>query len=267
MEQVCQEIGMPVEATEKLLSLQAALPDFPERQLLRREQDWEAGLSAVKRRLGEDLGGFKMLLSMLRCALDAWDDYQRLKLSRQVYRDTMACFSRFVREHQNTYGEYGFDREWWTVRQVSCRLFRIGALEYELTAQAGQPVISLHIPSDVRLLPPLLRDSYRDARRLLGAAFPKYQDKPMVCSSWLLSPALQGLLSADSHILQFQKSFQITPAPCPDDSFFTWVFQTDSRDLEALPERTALQRNLKAFLRNGGQFFNGYGVLMQDPFQ
>ena len=267
MEELCRGIHMPEEVTEILLRFHRDPAFSPELTALTREEAWETGLAHLRKALGDDPGGFKMLCCMLRCALDARKTYRSLGLSEEIYYDTMGCFSRFVREHRESYGSYGFDRGFWTVRQVSCRLLRIGQLEYELIRLEGYPVISLHIPTDVRLLTPLLRQSWEDAMTLLGRVFPEYENAPVYCHSWLLSPTLAELLPPESNIRKFQASFAVTPLDTPCTGVIQWVFKNPTLPPDQYPENTSLQRKLKAFLLAGGTFADAKGFLIPDPFR
>lgn len=262
MEQLCRRIHMPEEVTQTLLSLRCD----PDLHKLTWEETWQEGLEELRNALGEDPNGFRELYCMLRCALDAKETYVALGLSEEIYYDTMGCFSRFVREHQESYGCYGFDRGFWTVRQISCRLFRIGQLEYELIRLNGVPTVSLHIPTDTVLRPELLRKSWLDARAVLGRVFPEYAEAPCYCHSWLLSPTLRQLLPPTSNILKFQQSFTITPIDVPSQGFLQWVFKNPGLPTEDLPENTGLQRRLKAFLLSGGTFVDAKGYLIAEPF-
>ena len=263
MEALCRRIGMPEGVTQRLLAMADPLPDL---RKLTMEETWEEGLQEVNAALGEDPDGMKMLRCMLQCALDARGEYRRLGISEEIYFHTMGCFSRFVGEHLASYGRYGFDRSFWTVRQVSARLFRMGELEYELIRLDGKPVISLHIPTDIRLRTPLLRSSVEQAREVLARAFPEYAHAPMFCRSWLLSPALSELLPPDSNILAFQRSFRITPLPTPSTGVILWVFKNPRLSPADYPEKTTLQRNLKAYLRSGRIFPDASGFLVEEPF-
>lgn len=235
---LCDRIHMPEEVTKIVLS--------PEK--------------------GEESLGFHTLTEHLLQACKAWETYQKLGLSEAVYLDTMACFSRFVREHKVSFGHYGFDRGFWTTRQTGCKLFRIGMLEYELLEESGIKAVSIHIPSDADLSLPLLRSSYENARALIERTFPEFTDVPWVCGSWLLSPDLKALLPAESKILQFQKSFTLIQTPISDD-YKEWVYKREDIPTQELPENTTLQRNLKAFLLTGNPFHNGEGKLIADPFR
>lgn len=220
--------------------------------------------------LSDDKGdkslGFQVLTDHLLRACDCWEEYQRLGISEEIYIATMACFSRFVGEHMVSFGCYGFDRDFWTTRQISAKLFRIGQLEYELLEEQGERKISLHIPSDCKLHTALLRQSYLQAKALISKTFPDFADVPYVCGSWLLSPNLKDFLPESSNILKFQQSFTLTDVYAEPD-FKEWVFKrTDIPDSD-LPEDTSLQRKVKAFLLSGGIFLSGEGILISDPFQ
>lgn len=261
MEQLCRNIHMPEEVTRQLISLHSTLEVYPCLPLLMEEPSWEEGLRQLKDALGEDPGGMKRLCCMLRCAMKAKETYNRLGISEAIYTATMGAFSRFVREHKESYGCYGFDRGRWTPRQVSAKLFRIGQLEYELTTLDGEKAVSLHIPTDVDLRPEVLRPSVREGLAELYRLFPEYEGKHVFCHSWLLSPLLKDFLPAGSNILQFQKLFVITADELPGNDILLWVFKNPKLPKEDLPENTGLQRKLKAFFRSGGQFTEGHGIL------
>ncbi len=176
-------------------------------------------------------------------------------LPHDIWIATMKCFSRFVGEYKSSYGSYGFDRGFWTVRQINARLFRIGELEYEIREDSN--VIDLHIPSDARLQMQLLDDSVRLAKQFLKQWFPDQADAPMECESWLLAPALKGLLSETSHILQFQNAFEIMSTDPDAMDVLEWVFglaggQQKDMQLQELPEKTSLQKCMKQHLLRGG---------------
>lgn len=261
MEQLCRKINMPEEVTRKLVDIHRTLEVFPCLELLTREETWSQGLEQLREALGEDPGGFKRLCCMLRCALKAKTEYDRLGISEQIYVDTMAAFSRFVREHQESYGCYGFDRGSWTPRQVSCRLFRIGQLEYEMTTLDGVGAVSLHIPTDVDLRPEVLRPSVQEGLAEFYRLFPEYAGKKVWCHSWLMSPQLKELLPEISNILRFQELFDIEPVGIPGNDVLLWVFKNPRLPREEYPENTSLQRKLKHFFLNGGQFLEGKGYL------
>lgn len=261
MEQLCRKIKMPNEVTQKLVEIHSTLEVFPCLDLLMQEETWPEGLEQLKADAGEDPGGMKRLCCMLRCALNAKAEYDRSGIPEEIYIDTMAAFSRFVREHMDSFGCYGFNRFFWTTRQVSCKLFRIGQLEYELTTLDGAPVVSLHIPTDVDLRPEILRPSVQEGLAQLYRIFPEYAPKAVYCHSWLLSPQLKEFLPEDSNILRFQEMFDIDPEEIPGTDVLLWVFKNPKLPKEDYPENTSLQRKLKQFFLSGGQFLEGKGYL------
>jgi len=261
MEQLCRKIHMPEEITTQLAELHRTLEYDPCLNLLMEEATWSEGLSQLKQVLGDDPGGFKQLCCMLRCAMGAKAEYDRLGIPEQIYVDTMGAFSRFVREHMQSYGSYGFDRGSWTTRQVSCTLFRIGQLEYEMTTLKGEPIVSLHIPTDVDLRPEVLIPSMRAGLAEFYRLFPEYEGKPVWCHSWLLSPMLREFLPEQSNILRFQELFDITADTVPGRDVLLWVFKNPKLPVEQYPENTSLQRKLKQFFRSNGQFLEGRGFL------
>ena len=261
MEQLCRKINMPDEVTETLTALHATMEELPCLELIMQETHWNDGLEQLKEVLGEDPGGMKRLCCMMRCALKAKANYDRLGIPEEIYVATMAAFSRFIREHRESYGSYGFDRGSWTTRQVSCKLFRIGQLEYEMTTVEGVPVISLHIPTDVDLQPEVLRPSVKDGLDTFYRLFPACHGRKVFCHSWLLSPLLKDYLPEYSNILRFQELFDIAPEGIPGKDVLLWVFKNPRLPKEEYPEDTSLQRKLKQFFLEGGQFLEGYGWL------
>lgn len=261
MEQLCRSINMPDAVTQTLLEIHSTLDVFPCLELLMQEDTWPEGLAQLKAALGEDPGGMKRLCCMLRCALTIKREYDRLGISEKIYVDTMSAFSRFVREHRESYGSYGFDRGFWTTRQVSGKLLRIGQMEYELTTLDGEAVISLHIPTDVDLRPDVLRPSMKEGLAELYRIFPECEGRKVYCHSWLLSPLLKDLLPETSNILRFQELFDIMPDSTPGRDVLLWVFKNPRLPKENYPENTSLQRKLKQFFLNGGEFLEGKGYL------
>ena len=264
LENLCHDIALPKEVTAKVLALNETISAPCHK--LRQEQTWEEGLRELEAALAPDPDGFGMLTCQLRCAVESLADFQALGFSREIYVDTMKCFSRFVGEHLISFGRYGFDRGFWTVRQISAKLVRIGVLEYEVVVdEEGQKAVSIHIPSDAQLEKELLRQSWLDAKKLLISAFPEYADAPWGCGSWLLAPVLQQMLPENSRILTFQSGFTVLKT-YPDPEFKEWVYKRVDIPDEDLPEDTSLQRKLKAYLLAGNAFHSGMGMLKENPY-
>lgn len=228
---------------------------------------------------GGDPDGTLMLTVSVEAVVLAHAEYRRHGIPDEVFVATMGCFPRFVAEHEASYGHYGFDREWWTWRQLSLRLFRLGELEFEyadrpedlfLAKYAGiengssvSRQINIHIPSDAKLTPEACAESLRQARAFTERYFPDWSDAPMTCESWLLSPALPRLLPADSNIVRFQRMFDIIGVEPESEAWREWVFRRNPAPIAELPEDTSLRRAVKSHLLNGGAIGSGVGVLRE----
>lgn len=189
-----------------------------------------------------------MLSVQLTLALRAREEYRAKGIPESVFFDTMAFAARFVKAHKKEHGDYAFTWGWWFVRQLSLREFRIGALEYELTGEG----ISIHIPSDARLDERSVRESLARCQSFLREFFPDYADAEFYCDSWLLSPVLKELLPQSSNILFFQSLFE-RDSSRESRALLEWVYPGFSGEDKDLPENTALQRAIKAYLLSGGK--------------
>lgn len=268
--ELCEKLDMPQEITEQVLEFDSQFDYGAINHLMKKlfaEEEWEEGRTEIKRALGEDSMGIGMLTCMLKCSLKTYDNYCNLGINEQIYIDTMKCFTRFIEEHKVSYGSYGFDRDFWTVRQIAGKLFRVGELEYELRNVKGQRFISIHIPSDARVKKQLLAKSYDDARQLQEQVFPEYGKAEMKCESWLLAPALQKLLPEDSNILEFQRAFELEEVVEDRNDVMEWVFKNPHLSLEEAPEDTFLQRKMKQYLLQGGKVGIAFGKLKEPGFR
>lgn len=258
-------IGLPDEAVRRLEAAAPAvrLSDFEEE--LAGMMDIAAAEAAYRRlcaRLPGDDGCWAMLLCQLECARRDAGRYRALGMGMDVFADTMKCFSRFLRECAEKNGRMFFDRGWWTYRQLSMRIFRLGQLEYELREEGGAPFVSLHIPSDADLSPAAVDDSLARADAFFAAHAPAYARARRGCESWLLSPALRPYLPEGSRIRAFQDRFEILEEERTSRGFMEWLFRAaEDADPASLPERTRLQRGVKRLLLEGGGVGSARGVL------
>lgn len=223
---------------------------------------------------GRDPDGMQILALYLAAACRTREKYRMMCIPDEIFRDTMGCFSRFLREAKARSGRFIFDRAFWAWRHLACRLFRLGTLEFEYRAAGadeplpsgigpGTPVLSVHIPSDARLSDDALPGSYGQADEffaLHGPALCKSgMPRAVLCGTWLLSPALRALLSPDSGISRFGRDYNIYAADTDSESFYLWLFG-GKKPLALLPRQTSLQRAVAAHLEQGGYIGSGYGI-------
>ena len=210
------------------------------------------GLQEICAHLGEDPDGFRMLWVALHLACEAWGEYERRGISREVFAATMGFIPRFLRTSLQQQGDYRFTWGWWFWRQLSLVEFRLGCLEYELVEEPdGTREISLHIPSDADLSPASVDASFAAFRAFLQGQFPDWQKEKWVCVSWMMSPALEHLLDEGSNILAFQRRFETVHVNEDFEGALDWVFPTHREIDETMPEDTSLQRRMKAWLLAG----------------
>ncbi len=267
---IVKKIELQDEIVNKVLKTDAVL-DYKELRpyitLLNRRDTWDEGVDKLKKALGEDPEGIKMLTVMLHCGEQVHDKYTELGINEAIYADTMKCFTRFLNEHKKNYGFYKFDRGFWTARQISMQLFRIGELEYELDHKDEVKIVSIHIPSDADMERTKLRNSHDAAKEFLGRFYPEYGKAKIMCESWLLSPSLRKLLPESSKIIRFQSAFSILETDPESKDYLEWVYKVhtsflDEHEPDELPEDTSLQKHMKKFLQDGGKVGMATGVLL-----
>ncbi|WEV64543.1 acyltransferase domain-containing protein [Bifidobacterium sp. ESL0732] len=289
--QLAKKLNMPEEDIRELAKARNSSPAISKALLHSLASDDLATSVDTWHRLQKlvtpDEQGFRMLDAMLECAAtESLEKYRQRGIPENIFFDTMGCFNRFTREHKASYGTYGFDRDFWTYRQLSLKLFRLGMLEFEYVEGENMPeyvrnarnadtanddadeakikAINIHIPSDANIRDQYCDDSFRQIRAFTAQHFPDWNHATFVCSSWLLSPTLNKLLAPTSHIIRFQNRFRIVDTDPDAPDWREWVFQRCPADIADLPQRTSLQRNMKRYLLQGGKVGIGIGVIA-DP--
>lgn len=223
----------------------------------------EEGLNALKEALGEDADGMKLFVAQSLEALLALREYGERGIGEDVFFATMEFLARFSEVVYVRRGCVEWTWGWWFPRQLALREFRLGALEYEMTegaAFAGVPAggskrrVFLHIPAGADLSDGAVDASVAEARAFFSKYFPAYRDAEYVCSSWMLSPALSGILPETSRVRRFGERFSVVFWEEDSPAFRDWIFPTAvTTPVEDLPEATSLQRAVKRHLLAGGK--------------
>lgn len=281
---LCEKIDMPKQATDEVLYLidsydfKKAEPFF---DLL---FDVKTGGQAVenfnKLFEGNEKAKFLWLTISLVACLNTKDNYKAMGISDKIFYDTMGCFSRFVKEHKESYLVYGYDRQFWSYRQLSQTLYRIGELEFELLTREnddfinediglkkGDNIISVHIPSDAKINKENCKKSYKMAVEFFNKFYPNFNYQFFWCKTWLLSPYLKDILPQTSNILQFQSDYTVINIDKESESYKLWVFKNSNLTVENFPEDTSLQRNIKKHILNGGVIGEGECVINKNNFK
>lgn len=253
VQELCAKTGIAPQALKYVDKVYA--PQSLLRELTNIESA-SAAYEKLKELCGDD--GLKMLAVQLDAAMLTYEKYRTRGIDDGIFTDTFSCFAGFVNEHMNSYGFYDFDRGWWTYKQLAFTIFRIGELEYEY--RDGEKTVHLHIPSDADISIEKCKSSLDEFMRFTSKFFPD-KNYPIVCDSWLLSPALDELLSPQSKILAFKRCFEITDWDKSSTAAIHWVYGKQFADYNELPENTSLQRNMKAYLLKDGAVGSASGRL------
>ena len=272
MEELCRHLDFPQEVTDRLVSHVRNMDLRPFETNFKELFSLETGEKAVKAipalcKTEKDPNGdvgLKALMIYLMAAHHTHKVYKEMGISDAVFYETMKAFTRFTKEHKESFGHYGFDRDFWTYRQLSGSIFRLGTLEFEMVklsqdappvgnVTGGSPILSVHIPSDAVLTRRELDASYHMAREFFAEYYPDYRYQCVYCSTWLLSPVLKQVLKPGSGILEFQSDYEITQTFLDSNGGFTWIYKRNYEDYTQLPEDTSLMRGMKQILLNGGK--------------
>ncbi len=268
---LCKNIDMPQDATATVLELMRTY-DFSQVQpyfdLLFSYHTGNEAVAKINDLFKEnENAGFLWLITSLSAALCTQEKYHEMRINDEIFYETMACLSRFVKEHKESFGVYGYDRQFWSYRQLSQTLYRIGTLEFEMLAHEGNDIvldgetvlkkggniISVHIPSDARINSVNCHASYKMAIEFLEKYYPNFEFNLFYCHTWLLSPHLKEVLPESSNILQFQSDYTVCNVDEDDKGYHLWVFKERDIEPKDFKEDTSLQRNIKKHVLNGGK--------------
>lgn len=271
---MAEQLKLPEPVLSPLVAAAKSLPEGLPIEELTEPETAAAAWKTVSAQLPawQEDNGMAQLAVMLAAVCQTEKRYRREDIPAEVFLSTMDCFRRFLEETHARTGQWAFDRGFWTWRQTGGLLFRLGTLEFEYRRirpgprpaglEAEAPVLSVHIPSDAVLGREELDESYSIARQFFSQEklCPWGKPKAVVCGSWLLAPALNGLLPEDSGIWRFARDYRLYDVDEEDQEFYEWLFG-GCKPMEELPERTSLQRAVKAHLAAGGRLGMARGVL------
>lgn len=196
--------------------------------------------------------------------------YEKEHIEKERFEDFLGNLRASMGPGKQT---YGLRVAWWFMDYFKLKLFTVGRLQYRrrrfrCDTPCGDWVfpensfyLDVHIPGGGALTPALCQDSYKRAAEFYNRRF---GDENIVvgCYSWLLSPDLDALLPESSNILAFAHQYTLTET-VPDEGFdfLSYAFGVHGKpgSLESLPERSSLQRSLKAWLLEGNILRLGKG--------
>ncbi len=116
-------------------------------------------------------------------------------------------------------------------------------------------ILNVHIPKGVDFTPEAVSASLR------GAAEHFPSSRLFVCTSWLLDPALGGVLDEASNIIRFMRRFSKFPVPFSVPQLYERVFGYGVEEIRGLPATTGLQRAVQQAVEAGVVFRTMGGVV------
>jgi hypothetical protein len=199
----------------------------------------------------------------------AWAE--RLGVSPAMTASTLRDVGRMLQRNRVWFGDAGLSDELagWLPRHLIGSILEIGRLQHERVTPGlrtsawflaegadwsrGELAVNLHIPESGPLDPAAVRESLRGGRTVLRKRFPEHRLRVRYCISWLLDPQLLEYLPESSNIAAFQRRFRIGPAKDDDGdaSVRKFVFGNAAEPVEALPQRSSLERAVVAHWRAG----------------
>lgn len=203
--------------------------------------------------------------------------FMKENIPEQVFIDTM----KNIRVWTNTYAEnhdgklgmnlFSFihlNLRGLFLRHGRFEYFKVGHYQQEFEINGhkvcqGDIVLDTHIPADGPMRPEYMLESFR-----LAHEFYKLGDVSVfICHSWLLHPSIKEFCAPESNMRKFYDYFHIVhyeDSPRCGDMKRVFGDNASYDHLEDLPEKTSLQRSLKAYLLKGGYMGGGLGAFLFD---
>lgn len=210
------------------------------------------------------------LLALLEGWKIAWIRYKQQGVDEEIIWKSCHDLTCKLMECRSVYGVNGVFVGFWYGRFFHATRYALGRLQFELIPypletsyrigekeiRKGDIVINIHIPSEG----PLTEDAVEDALERARNFFP--DQEVFVMDSWLLDPDLMKILP-EGNIKKFTDRFQVIHTVKNDTFQDGWrVFGSEwKKEAEALPMKTALQKNIAAYLKDGGSLGEGFGVM------
>jgi hypothetical protein len=171
---------------------------------------------------------------------------------------------RQVAVHRRIFGVSGLHTHRWLTLHFRGLIFSFGRLQFERQRSwvavpekfdVGDRVLSVHIPETGPLSPSACDESFAAAVAFYERVFPEEAYEFAVCLSWLMDPQLADVLPAESNIVRFLRRFTTTGHRRDGDAaVLEFIFRYVGKDLDGLPQETALQRAIVSHLRAGNHW-------------
>jgi hypothetical protein len=229
------------------------------------------------RLLPEGLSFFSVHLILVTIN-DILNCHQKIGVPEEVSRETLSLLGRRMASYRAVQGRTGIELSGWDWMRFFGLLYQVGRLEvipYRLCThpeagplfwyddetitrrgrgfRRGDPALSIHVPPGDPLNPQACHASFARLQTAFNAVQPDEPPLVATCTSWLLDDQLSEYLPADSNILRFARRFELVPGSLDsDEAVLHNVFGAGhEKELDALPQRTTLERAVVEHIRSG----------------
>ena len=199
-----------------------------------------------------DPDGVLPLLTLVATAPDVAAWHAGRGIPAEISAASLSDLGQQVWVHRLTSGSFGLHTQGWLTIAWSGALYWLGRLQFNLQPEDDGWVLSTHIPRTGPLTPEGVDTSFAAATRFFASYFPEYPTRGVICSSWLLNPALTAALP-HSNLAAFQRRWHLTGERHDGeaDVLFFVFGRRGPTDLHSLPRDTALRRAILDQLNSG----------------
>ena len=138
--------------------------------------------------------------------------------------------------------------------------------QWKLQFKQGDWTLDTHIPEGPDLKLDDCRESMLRAWQFFREKHPDKEIKSFSCLSWLLDPQYEKLLKPGSRIVAWMQQYYLFPIPESGADALWRIFGEDGmkNGLENAPRNTSMQKNIAAFLEQGGSLRAGGGFILPE---
>lgn len=219
------------------------------------------------------------------------DRYNEKKISEDIFWDTMSDIKIWIDDHKARTDDDGLYELHWIMHHMNLNIFKLGRLQYQklfwyyktpyekngVKISFGDKIINMHIPRGEKLDFDACKESLQMAEKFFTKHFPEYPNNKFMCHSWLLYPNNKDFMPENCNILKFQKLFDIVEEKESPQQTFLWLYgvKLNNPDLmknkketgnygfiDKIPQKSSLQKSTVEYIKNGGTFGEGLGVII-----
>lgn len=135
--------------------------------------------------------------------------------------------------------------------------------EWECVLRPGDDTVGLHIPRKTNLDHEYVGESLKEGLELTKKYYPEFSPKYIICSSWLMEPAIVDILGPDAKLSKFTSRFLKYPRKDTSGAgCLGYVWPGNHGPVESYEENTSLQRGIKQRMLDGGHVLAFSGVIV-----